>query len=659
MKSAALALALSLGLAPSIAGATPWAVSPPVPAAPGAEPSLEDPVLQDLLGKMRAGGLQGETAATLEDFEARLQHGQDRYVQGDALGSAVLLYELTQDPRWASFVELEAGSSAYYHLGVALRTYGAEDTARAALGQVLRRGPDDPFFTPALRRHVDLALDAKDPVRGLHDLEQSLTVDGRRIEPRADDTDEVQYLQARALHERGELDAALSAYGEVGPRSRFHTAALYMQGLIHADRGEFRRAEGSFCRVVGGPNQAMSVYYVDHRYFRVRDLAQLGLGRVAHEERRHGHAFYHYFQVPEDSEHLPAALFEAAWTMAEEGEYSVARGLVAELSERYPDAPQTIEARVLSATLELYDCDFRKAEKDFTRFIDDVAPVADDLDEIIGDPDRVRALHEEITELRAGDLQARADSPAHRILLALLDEDPKYSRLSHRARVLRREAAFAGALQTELSVVLAKVQGRDTAAARSEAGDPLATLSQTDDLERGVAGLERQLRQAEAAGADPAALEPERAKIRELRQGIRGLRARAGELLVDSPPVGSARTAALADAIEADRSRIERLRLRSLANAERIDDAAAGVAASRLRSLRRRIDDLMGEARMGRIDAVLGAKKKLEIEVRDMAAGRFPPELFGKLEIEGVVGEDEEFWPYEGEYWADEYEGYR
>jgi hypothetical protein len=67
----------------------------------------------------------------------------------------------------------------------------------------------------------------------------------------------------------------------------------------------------------------------------------------------------------------------------------------------------------------------------------------------------------------------------------------------------------------------------------------------------------------------------------------------------------------------------------------------------------------MGEARMGRIDAVLGAKKKLEIEVQSMAAGRFPSELFGKLQIEGMVGDDEEYWPYEGEYWADEYEDYR
>jgi hypothetical protein len=225
--------------------------------------------------------------------------------------------------------------------------------------------------------------------------------------------------------------------------------------------------------------------------------------------------------------------------------------------------------------------------------------------------------------------------------------------------VLRREAEFAGALQIELEVVLAKLEGRDTAAARDAAGDPLSALAKTEDLERGVTGLERQIRQAEAAGADPAVLAPERDEVARLRKGLRGLQARAGELLTNSPPIGSAKTGKLADAIEADRVRIERLRLSALANAESVDGAAVTVAADRLRKLQRRLDDLMGEARMGRIDAVLGAKKKLEIEVRDMAAGRFPPELFGKLEIEGVVGEDEEFWPYEGEYWADEYEGYR
>jgi TolA-binding protein len=649
-----LLLAGALALWPSAALATPWAVAFAEPTATPAPPTLDDPVLDDLFVQLKAGGLLDPSEATLEQFEARLQEGQDRYVRGDALGSAVGLYGLTQDPRWDNFLEIETGSSAYYHLGVALRAHGAERTARAAFAQVLSRGPDDPYFTPAVRRTVDLALDAKDPGRGLAMLEQAM----QPHTPRGDDVSEVEYLRGRALQAQGNIDEAHAAYGRVSERSRFYTAATYLQGLMWAERGKFDQAEDAFCTVVGGPEQSMSAYYVDHRYFRVRDLAHLGLGRVAHERRRHADAFYHYFQVPQDSDHLPEALFESAWTMAEEGEYAVARGLLAELRTKYPDAPQTVEARVLAATLKLYDCDFREAEADFTAFIDDMAPVADHLDEIGEDPDRVRALHTELDELRAGDLRTRADSPAHRVLLSMLDADPQYARLARKSHVLRKEAAFAGAVQVELDVMVARLADRDTAAARDGA-DPLDVLDDVTRLERGIAGLERQIRQAEAAGGDEASLAPERAKVAELRGRLRKLRGQAGQLLLDTPPVGSAKTKDLSSALQADAARIERIRLSALATADALDDQAATVAAARLRVLSGHIDDLMGEARMGRIDAVLGAKKKLEIEVRDMAAGKFPSELFGKLEIEGVVGDDEEFWPYEGEYWPDEYEGYR
>jgi tetratricopeptide (TPR) repeat protein len=657
-------LAGALALCPGPVFAAPWAVTLAPTSAPSptrdATAGLADPVLDDLLAKLAAGGMLDASEATLEQFRERLQDGQDRYVRGDALGSAIGLYGLTQDPRFATFTELEDGSSAYYHLGVALRAYGAEQTARAAFSEVLGRGPDDPYFTPALRRTVDLALDAKDPVRGLEELQRSLVApDGTTHAPRGDDTSEVDYLRGRAAQASGHRDEAIEAYGRVGPRSRFHTAAVYLRGLMWAEAGGFDEAEDAFCEVVGGPTQKMSAYYVDHRYFRVRDLAHLGLGRVAHERRRHADAFYHYFQIPQDSDHLPEALFESAWTMAEEGEYAVARSLLAELRERFPDAPQTVEAQVLAATLKLYDCDFREAEADFTKFIDEMAPVADHLDEIVADPDRVRALHAELEELRAGDLGRRADSPAHRVLLSMLDADPQYARLAHGSHVLRREASFAGAIQTELSVMTARLGDRDTAAARDAAGDPLRALDDIDALQRGVAGLERQIRQAEAAGADPADLAGDIDKAAELRGRLRKLRGQAGDLLLDAPPIGSAQTKDLTAALDADQARIERLRLRAVKAANRLDDQAALVAAARLRVLSRHVDDLMGEARMGRIDAVLGAKKKLEIEVRDMAAGKFPPELFGKLEIEGVVGDDEEFWPYEGEYWPDEYEGYR
>ena len=56
---------------------------------------------------------------------------------------------------------------------------------------------------------------------------------------------------------------------------------------------------------------------------------------------------------------------------------------------------------------------------------------------------------------------------------------------------------------------------------------------------------------------------------------------------------------------------------------------------------------------------MIGKKKRLEIEIANLAEGRYPTEMLGRLEVEGLIGDDEEYWPYEGEYWADEYENYR
>ncbi len=68
---------------------------------------------------------------------------------------------------------------------------------------------------------------------------------------------------------------------------------------------------------------------------------------------------------------------------------------------------------------------------------------------------------------------------------------------------------------------------------------------------------------------------------------------------------------------------------------------------------------VLDKANLGKIDAVIGQKRALDIEVSDLAAGRFPAELHGRLWEQGLIGDDEEFWPFEGEYWKDEYEGFR
>jgi hypothetical protein len=107
-----------------------------------------------------------------------------------------------------------------------------------------------------------------------------------------------------------------------------------------------------------------------------------------------------------------------------------------------------------------------------------------------------------------------------------------------------------------------------------------------------------------------------------------------------------------------------------IADARRIDKAAhslldklgaagdklAQQAVDRLYSDTRRVLD---KAKLGKVDAIIGQKRKLDIEVQDLAAGRFPEELIGRMWNASMIGDDEEFWPWQGEYWSDEYEGWR
>ena len=67
----------------------------------------------------------------------------------------------------------------------------------------------------------------------------------------------------------------------------------------------------------------------------------------------------------------------------------------------------------------------------------------------------------------------------------------------------------------------------------------------------------------------------------------------------------------------------------------------------------------MRRARLTHIDAVIGKKKKLEIEIANLRQGRYPGRSVRDLQLEGLMGDDEEYWPFEGEYWSDEYENYK
>ena len=111
--------------------------------------------------------------------------------------------------------------------------------------------------------------------------------------------------------------------------------------------------------------------------------------------------------------------------------------------------------------------------------------------------------------------------------------------------------------------------------------------------------------------------------------------------------------------IQADISDARRLDKASHALADKLTDEGEELSKRMLDKLYDDTRKVLDKAKLGKIDAIIGQKRKLDIEVQDLAAGRFPEELIGKLWNASMIGDDEEYWPWQGEYWADEYEGWR
>ncbi len=91
----------------------------------------------------------------------------------------------------------------------------------------------------------------------------------------------------------------------------------------------------------------------------------------------------------------------------------------------------------------------------------------------------------------------------------------------------------------------------------------------------------------------------------------------------------------------------------------RLVAATTAIAEAALVDLDNRLRHMLVQARLTHIDAVIGKKKKLEIEIANLREGRYPPEMFAQLQLEGLMGDDEEYWPFEGEHWSDEYDNYK
>lgn len=600
------------------------------------------------MSKRRLGSQEGVTEKLSErvaDAEALLSIG--RYDEAIAK-----LTEMVEHPRFDVSAETPEGRAALYLLGHALASAGITESARAYLRRsIAAKGSWEqygPYARRAVGRIVEVALETKAYDKGLKDLEA--VPSSAPPEVRA----EIAYLRGRAKQAAGDVDGAIASYAEVPQTSRFWSQATYLSGLIQVERGRLKEGENLFCKVADPKRQDRSVpVFADPSFFAVRDLARLALGRVAHEQLRHDDARYYYYLVPRDSDRLAEALYEAATTRYEKKDYEGARNLLDELKalkvhHRYED-----EARILDAYVDLALCRFPAADEKLRAFLRDYEPTRDAARRLGQSEHGTRAL---LAAARAGADAAGTDAAGVsvttdqlRTVAALVRVDPAYGEIAKKRAVLEREAS---GLRLTLGTIgdmqrsLATTGGVRPAV--EEGGDPLEKAS---DARAALDGIRRLIDDLEQAKAPVDRLAP-------LRKELSDLEARLGQTSAAAEAAAALGSGTdLPELLRADGSYAAALAREIEGTRNELAAAESALAKDALHRLALRLSRLLRRARLGRIESVLGKKRTLEVEIEAINAGYLPKDAIDSLDAARYMKDSEEYWPFEGDDWPDEFVG--
>jgi tetratricopeptide (TPR) repeat protein len=603
-------------LLPLFAAETEADEAPPPPAQRAAAP---DPMARYLADLEKAGVLtEDKQPATLDRLKEELAGAEDDLVSGNPEVASVRLFRIVESGRYAQFDYAPEYANAELTLARALIRAGGYKSAERYLLRVLGRGTKSPFFAPAYRAMIDVALETREQAAILAVLDHfaaDWSARGGGALPH-DAEMEHGYLAAKVAYEAGDTAKAGSLFADVDRQSRFYAAALYFRGLIHARKGHYAAARRSLCEIVEQIDQNRFTFFIDGRYYGIKDLAFLALGRIAHEQAKYDDAYYFYFRVPEDSERLPDALFEASWSMFQKGEYEAAAAFLEEFDRSFGKTPLAPDVMLLHAMIDLKSCEFDRVRTTLDALVKTYAPIEERVATLIKDPEKRTAFYKRL-------LSKRSIGTPRDPVIELLKIDPLFYKFYGDIVALDREA---GLIPNEVAVW-------DELTAH-EAGAPPSNASEAVRLVQDIEALKP------LATGDPVAQEQVAQLAEQAHRQARLTNVAGGRFAKDAE-------ATLALGAEA-----RKLRVRLVA-------AASTVANKALVELDGRLRELLRRARLTHIDALIGKKKKLEIEISNLRAGRYPADLFATLQLEGLMGDDEEYWPFEGEYWSDEYENYK
>lgn len=611
-----------------------------------ADPGFKAQAYQGALATAKLGGAAMGPYSP-EEVREKVAEGQEALAAGRVGDVIASMSALVESPRFSLVLREPEGRAAYRLLGEAHAMGGAHVVARHYLRKAASGPPKEATSRASARRLTDLALEDEAYGQGISDLAPIVKANSGAQELRG----ELDYLVGRLAESTGDNDGAMKAYASIVPLSRFWSSATYRRGLLEVNAGKYVEAEKLFCQVADPKRQDSSApVFADDRFFAIRDLARLALGRLAHEGGRHDDARYYYYLVPQDSRRLAESLYESATSRYEATDYDGARELLDELMTLGDGHVYDDESHVLDAYVDIAQCKFDSAGKKLDEFLAAYGPVRERAHALATGPDvEIRAFLERGD--RASDTGKPADVDAR--IWRRLEGDPALLVILRARRRLAAQLAGLKSTASDLDGISAVVGGAKGGAKPSIDPAKLGPSNEDKaiDARAGIDAIRKELAALEAAGAPKDKVAKLRAELDALSEKVGAAEGEAQAIVDEGATMTGTGLPAM---IAADQKHVKVLDAKGQQILGELDAAAIALTRDALKRLDKRSSRLVARARLAKIDVVLGRKKGLESEVDAIRQGILPKSAIDSIDAARYLEDNEEYWPFEGDEWLDE-----
>jgi tetratricopeptide (TPR) repeat protein len=269
------------------------------------------------------------------------------------LTASLMLFEMLEDN---TFPEREA--QIQYYLARCLYELEMYHTSQYYFLEVLRKGPNNPYFKHALPKLVAIA-------RFTGDNSELLRVVAK-IPPESfprSARNHLFYLMGVRLYEEDDLSRARKYFGQISTRSDLYLRAKYFEGVIYNRQGRLKSAVRSFRDVVredvevGSPRELQEVKDL-------KNLSLVNVARIYYSIQRFDESSKYYALVERDSMYWPTSLFEASWSNFMRNDLNLTLGQVLTVQSPFYSEDEFVpEATILRALTYFNLCDYNEVER--------------------------------------------------------------------------------------------------------------------------------------------------------------------------------------------------------------------------------------------------------------------------------------------------------